>query len=388
MNARTSDGDPSLKITHVADEKRISREERMDRMREPGFGRVLTEHMVTIRWSATRGWHDGQLQPYAPITLDPAAAGLHYGQIVFEGLKAYSLADGDIGIFRPRDYAQRLRHSANRLAMPEVPEETFIRALDALVQADYEWVPRQDGAGFYLRPVLIATEANLGLRPASEYLFMVMAFVTDTFFPDRLKPLTVWVSEEYTRAAPGGTGAAKCPGNYAASLLAQEQAREYGCDQVVWLDAVERRWVEEMGGMNIFFVLGPPESPSLITPPLTDTILPGVTRDSLLAIARDLGYQASEGHLSTAQWRAASASGTLLEAFACGTAAVVVPIGEVRSASGAWTIGRGEAGPVTLRLRQALVDLQRGAAPDRHGWLHRPVIESSKARHSLTPSRR
>jgi branched-chain amino acid aminotransferase len=373
MKEPMSDGDLPLKITCVPEEQRVRAGERSILMREPGFGKVLTEHMVLIRWSANKGWYDAQLRPYAPITFDPASVGLHYGQIVFEGLKAYSLADGNIGIFRPQAYAKRLQRSAKRLAMPEVPEGIFIQALDALVQADHEWVPRQKGSSLYLRPVLLATEADLGLRPASEYLFFVIAFVTDTFFPKRFKPLTVWLCEEYSRAGPRGTGAVKCPANYAASLLAQEQAREYGCDQVVWLDAIEQKWVEEMGGMNIFFVLGPLDAPQLITPPLSDSILPGVTRDSLIMIARDLGYRVSEEPFSTVQWRTMSADGRLLEAFACGTAAVVSPIGEARSASSVWAIGPGEAGPVTLRLRQALVNIQHGAAPDPRGWIHRPV---------------
>ena len=245
-------------------------------------------------------------------------------------------------------------------------------------------MPRQREKSLYLRPVLVATEAHLGLRPATEYLFFVIAFVTDTFFPGKLTPLSVWLCEEYTRAAPGGTGAAKCPGNYAASLLAQELARDRGCDQVVWLDAVERTWVEEMGGMNIFFVLGPAGAPRLVTPPLSDSILPGVTRDSLIAIARDLGYPVAEEPFSTGQWRAASANGTLLESFACGTAAIVSPIGEARSAARAWTVGTGKAGPVTLRLREALIDIQHGAAPDPHGWLHRPAARLSGA--PLSPS--
>jgi len=359
-----------LTVEYVPAGSRISAAARAIRMRDPGFGRVATEHMVLIRWSADAGWHDARLRPYAPLSLDPCAAGLHYGQAVFEGLKAYPLADGGIGVFRPAEHARRLANSARRLAMPELPAAIFTQAVDALVQADRDWIPADPGSSLYLRPLLFATEASLGVHAASEYLFLVVACVAGPVPVSR--PLKVWLCEDYARAAPGGTGAAKCPGNYAASLLVQERARGYGCDQVVWLDPVHRDRVEEMGAMNIFFVFGPPEMPRLVTPPLTDTILAGVTRDSLLTLARDLGYQVSEEPVSKARWRAASQDGTLIEAFACGTAAVVLPIGEVRSASGSWTIGPGQPGPVAARLRRALMDLHRGVAPDRHGWLHRP----------------
>jgi branched-chain amino acid aminotransferase len=334
--------------------------------------------MVLICWSKGKGWHDATLQPYTPLTLDPAAAGLHYGQAVFEGLKAYSLAAGGIGIFRPTDHARRMQNSARRLAMPEIPQAIFTDAVDALVRADQGWVPADKGASLYLRPLLIATEAALGIHAATEYLFLVIAFTVGS--PSITTPLTVWLCEDHARAAPGGTGAAKCAGNYAASLLIQERAAQlHGCDQVVWLDAAARERVEELGAMNIFFVAGPAKAPRLITPPLTDTILPGITRDSLITLARDLGYAVSEEPVSKTWWRAASEDGTLLEAFATGTAAVVAPIGEVRSASGGWTIGSGQAGPVARRLRQALVELHHGIAPDRHGWVYRVPLATSRA---------
>jgi branched-chain amino acid aminotransferase len=340
------------------------------------WGAVTTEHMVLIRWSADLGWHDFGLRPYAPLSLDPSAAGLHYGQAVFEGLKAYALADGGIGIFRPADHARRMRNSARRLAMPEIPDAIFSEAVDTLVRADKEWVPADPGSSLYLRPLLFATEAGLGVHAASEYLFLVMGCVAGPV--PVTTPLKVWLCEDYARAAPGGTGAAKCSGNYAASLLGQEQARGHGCDQVVWLDAVYRERVEEMGAMNIFFVFGPPDAPRLVTPPLTDTILPGVTRDSLIQLARDLGYQVSEEPVTKTRLRACGVDGSMLEAFACGTAVSLIPIGEIRSASGAWIIGGGQAGPVTQRLRQALTDLHRGLAPDRHGWLHHPRLALAK----------
>ncbi|MFB4300567.1 branched-chain amino acid aminotransferase [Actinomadura sp. NTSP31] len=349
---------------------RIGAEERARLMADPGFGRVLTEHMVTIRWTAERGWHGGRVGPYGGLSLDPATIGLHYGQIVFEGLKAYAQPNGEVGVFRPDAAAERLRQSARRLAMPELPERLFVQAIEELVRADREWVPEEVGKSLYLRPVVLATEADLGLHPAREYLFLLIAFVTDRFFSGPVRPLSVWLCEDYSRAAPGGTGMAKCPGNYAASLLAQQQAHERGCDQVIWLDAARREWVEEMGGMNIFFVMDRPGKPELVTPELGDTILPGITRDSLLVMARDRGYTTTERPFSVAEWRAACADGTMLEAFACGTAAVVAPIGTVQSEAGDWTVGNGGPGPLTLGLREALVDIHHGIAPDSHGWIH------------------
>ncbi|ONI76014.1 branched chain amino acid aminotransferase [Actinosynnema sp. ALI-1.44] len=345
-------------------------EHRAERMRTPGFGRVLTEHIVSITWTADRGWHDAVLRPYDDLRLAPACVGLHYGQSVFEGLKAYTLADGRVGVFRPDAAARRMRRSARRLAMPQLPEAVFVDAVDALLQADRAWVPSRRGQSLYLRPLLFASEADLSLRPAHEYTFLLMAFVTDGIFEHQVKPLRVWLCEDHVRAAPGGTGEAKCAGNYAPTLLSQQQAKERGCDQVVWLDAVERSWVEELGGMNIFFVMGPAETPRLVTPPLGGTILPGVTRDSLITLAADMGWPTLQQPMSVAQWRAACAGGEMLEAFACGTAAVVTPIGTVVSTSDEWVVGGGAMGPVTRRLRDALMNLHYGTAPDTHGWVH------------------
>jgi branched-chain amino acid aminotransferase len=338
-------------------------------MLSPGFGRVFTEHVVSVRWSRDRGWHDARLDPFGDIALSPAAVGLHYGQIVFEGLKAYGQPDGGVAVFRPDAAARRMRASARRLAMPEPPESLFLDAITELVAADRRWVPAERGRSLYLRPLLLATEADLGLRPSDEYLFLLMAFVTDTFFGDRIEPVSVWVSDEYVRAAPGGTGAAKCPGNYAGSLLPAQEARERGCDQVVWLDAVERRWVEELGGMNLFFVYGPPEAARLVTPPLGGTILPGVTRDALITLGRSLGHRVVDERLAVDEWRDDCVSGSMRETFACGTGAVITPVGQVRSKAGDWQVGDGEPGVVTLRLREALVDLQHGMAPDHEGWM-------------------
>ncbi|MFC1441090.1 branched-chain amino acid aminotransferase [Streptacidiphilus sp. N1-10] len=349
----------------------LSDAERQARLANPGFGRYFTDNMVTIRWTEGRGWHDAQLVPYGPIELDPATAILHYGQSIFEGLKAYRTADGGIQTFRPYANAARFQASARRLAMAELPQETFVAAVEALVQQDQAWVPTGGEASLYLRPFMIATEVGLGVRPASEYLFMLIASPAGAYFPGGVEPVSVWLSEEYVRAAPGGTGAAKCGGNYAASLVAQAQAAQQGCDQVVWLDAIERRWIEEMGGMNLYFVFGEGEDARIVTPELSGSLLPGITRDSLLTIAADLGYATEERKISTDEWRDGNADGTLTEVFACGTAAVITPVGSVKSARGDWTVGDGTPGPVTMRLRESLLALQTGHREDTHNWMHR-----------------
>ncbi len=332
----------------------------------PGFGRHFTDHMVTIKWTEGRGWHDAQLVPYAPLAIDPANMTLHYAQTIFEGLKAYRQPDGSVATFRPEANAERFRSSARRLAMPELPVETFIAACDALVRQDRAWVPGDGEASLYLRPFMFATEVGLGVRPANEYLFLVIASPAGAYFSGGVKPVSVWLSEEYVRAAPGGTGAAKTGGNYAASLVAQAQATEHGCDQVVWLDAIERRWIEEMGGMNLYFVYGD----RIVTPELSGSLLPGITRDSLLTIAADLGYEVAEGRISVDDWKQGNEHGTLTEVFACGTAAVITPVGSVKSTRADWTVGDGQPGAVTMRLRAALLDLQSGRAADPHGWMH------------------
>ncbi|MFI9305866.1 branched-chain amino acid aminotransferase [Streptomyces triculaminicus] len=351
----------------------LSAAEREKILASPGFGRHFTDHMVTIKWTEGRGWHDAQLVPYAPLSIDPANMTLHYAQEIFEGLKAYRRPDGSVATFRPEANARRFQSSARRLAMPELPEELFIEACDVLVRQDEAWVPAHGGEeSLYLRPFMIATEVGLGVRPANEYLFIVIASPAGAYFPGGVKPVSVWLSENYVRAVPGGMGFAKTGGNYAASLLAQAEAAEKGCDQVVWLDALERKWVEEMGGMNLYFVYGSAanEKPVIVTPELTGSLLAGVTRDSLLTIAKDLGYTSEEGRISTEQWRRDTENGTLTEVFACGTAAVITPVGSVKSAGAEWTQADGQPGEVTLKLRKALLDVQTGAAEDAHGWMH------------------
>ncbi|WP_203983122.1 branched-chain amino acid aminotransferase, partial [Sphaerisporangium rufum] len=279
---------------------------------DPGFGQTFTDHMISIDWTEGRGWHDARLAPYGPLSLDPATAVLHYAQELFEGLKAYRQAGGTIACFRPYANAARFNRSAVRMAMPELPEETFVESLELLVRTDREWVPTTEGHSLYLRPFMIATQTGLGVNyPSRTFRYLVIASPAGAYFAGGVKPVTVWLSQDYTRAAPGGTGFAKCGGNYAAAFVAQRQAVEHGCDQVVWLDAHEHRYVEEMGGMNLFFVFGD----RLVTPPLTGTLLPGITRDSLLAMAADLGLAAEERPISIEEWRDGCASGELTEVF-------------------------------------------------------------------------
>lgn len=342
--------------------------ERAARLVDPGFGRVFTDHMVTIRYSDAKGWHDAKVGPRAPLTLDPATAVLHYAQEIFEGLKAYRLADGSMALFRPEQNARRFQRSAKRLAMPELPEEMFLQACRQLVQVDKDWFPPIDGGSIYLRPFMIASEVFLGVKPSAEYLFMVIASSAGNYFKSGAPAISIWVSEHYTRAARGGTGAAKCGGNYAASLVAQSEAIRQGCDQVVFLDAAEHRWVEELGGMNLFFLF---DDGSLLTPPTDGTILEGITRDSVLTLAREQGLKVREERYAMDQWRADAESGRLVEVFACGTAAVVTPVGTVKSTKGAFTIGAGGAGQMTQKIHAKLVDIQRGAAADTHGWVQR-----------------
>jgi branched-chain amino acid aminotransferase len=339
--------------------------ERMQRLENPGFGRIFTDHMVTVSWEAGKGWHDASVRERTPFQLDPASAVLHYAQEIFEGMKAYRTEQGAIVLFRPEENARRFRSSAERMAMPVMPEGMFLRAIEELVRVDRTWIPSGEGS-LYLRPFMFADEAFLGVRPATRYTFCVIASPVGAYFKGGAKPISVWVSDDYSRAAPGGTGAAKCGGNYAASLIAQAQAAEKGCDQVVFLDAAEHRWVEELGGMNIFFVM---EDGTIVTPPL-GTILPGITRASLMTLARDAGMKVEEKAYSFDQWQDDAARGRLREAFACGTAAVVAPIGNVRHAKGEFSIAGGEVGPVTRKLRETLVGIQKGSQADAHGWLH------------------
>ena len=355
----------SIEFAHLPHPAPTAPEERAAVLADPGFGVAFSDHMVTIEWAEGRGWHDAKVGPYGPITLDPATAVLHYAQEIFEGLKAYQRADGSLALFRPEANAARLNASARRLAMPELPEDLFLESVRQLVLADRDWFPTVEGGSLYLRPFMFATEAFLGVRPAKQFKYMVIASPAGNYFKSGAHAVSIWVSD-YSRAAPGGTGAAKCGGNYAASLVPQAEAIARGHDQVVFLDAQEHKWIEELGGMNLYFVF---DDGTLLTPPLTGTILPGITRDSLLTLAREEGLTVREERYSIDQWAADAVSGKLVECFACGTAAVVTPVGKVEGRDTAFTIGSGGPGQLTMRLKDRLVSIQRGTAPDTHGWV-------------------
>ena len=341
-------------------------------LKDPGFGRYHTDHMVSIDYTDGQGWHDARVIPYGPIELDPSAIILHYAQGVFEGLKAYRWPHGSIVSFRAEANAARLRSSARRIAIPELPEELFVESLRRMIAVDQAWVPPAGGEeSLYLRPFVFATEPGLGVRPAKQYRYLVLASPAGAYFPRGVKPVSVWVSTQYVRASPGGTGAAKFGGNYAASLVAQAEAAEKGCDQVVWLDAVERRYIEEMGGMNMFFVFGSGASARLVTPELSGSLLPGITRDSLLQLATDAAIAVEERKIDIDEVQKKTAAGEITEVFACGTAAVITPISQVKYGDGEFTIADGEPGEVTMALRDTLTGIQRGTFVDTHGWMSR-----------------
>ncbi len=335
---------------------------------EGGFGKYYTDHMVVCDWSQESGWSEPELVPYGPLMLDPATAVFHYGQEIFEGMKAYRQPDGSVALFRPEANARRFAKSAARIALPEMPEELFLETVHALVKQDINWVPSKVGESLYIRPFMIATEVGLGVRPSNKAKYILIATPAGAYF-DPSKPVSVWISTEYVRAAQGGTGEAKCGGNYAASLVAQKAAAAQGCDQVVWIDAKERKWVEEMGGMNLYFVKGKGADARVVTPKLTGTLLPGITRDSILSAAKDLGYKTEEVMISVDDWRDGIASGEITEIFACGTAAVISPIGQAKSAMGTWVTGDGKPGEITMQIRNHMLAIQHGTTVDTHKWM-------------------
>ncbi|MBD0292070.1 MAG: branched-chain amino acid aminotransferase [Jiangellaceae bacterium] len=359
-----------LEFSTTLSQSPVTTRRRAEMLADPGFGRWFTDHMVTATWTPDDGWHDAGVRPYGQLSLDPATAVLHYAQAIFEGLKAYRHSDGSIWTFRPAANGARFARSARRLALPELPVDDFIVAIDLLVRTDAAWVPpatRVRETSLYLRPFMFASEVFLGVRPAKEVMFCLIASPVGPYFTSGVEPVHIWLSEKYVRAAPGGTGAAKFAGNYAASLIAQQEASAHGCDQVCFLDAVERRWVEELGGMNLYFVHS---DGSIVTPELTGTILEGVTRASILQLASDLGHKVEERRVGIDEWREGVGSGEIAEVFACGTAAVVTPLGRLLWDGGELHIAD-EPGPVTMSLRTALLDVQYGRAEDIHGWLHR-----------------
>jgi len=340
---------------------------RAEILADPGFGIHFTDHMFVAEWTPEAGWHDATVKAYGPFLMDPAAAVLHYAQEIFEGMKAYRHADGSVWTFRPQANAERFKRSAHRLALPELPVEDFLASLEALVRTDEAWVPSGEGQSLYLRPFMFASEVFLGVRPATHVTYSVIASPAGPYFASGVKPVSIWLSEEFNRAGPGGTGAAKCGGNYAASLLPQSEAADNGCEQVVFLDAAEYTYLEELGGMNVFLVYA---DGTIVTPDLDGSILEGVTRASVIELAEDRGHKVDQRRVPIAEWRDGVRSGDVTEVFACGTAAVVTPVRALKWRGGEASTGD-EAGEVTMGLRNALVDIHFGRAADTRGWMHR-----------------
>ena len=361
-----------MKVISKPNTKPLDTAERNKRVAEPGFGKYYTDNMVIAQWSEATGWSDATLQAYGPLSLDPATMVFHYGQEIFEGMKAYTQPDGGISLFRPEANAKRFAKSAARITLPQMPVEFFVQTVEELVKQDKGWVPNKVGESLYLRPFMIATEVGLGVRPSNHATYVLIATPAAAYF-NAAKAVTVWISTEYVRAALGGTGEAKCGGNYAASLLAQKQAAQEGCDQVAYIDAVERKWVEEMGGMNLYFIKGSGKDAKIMTPKLTGTLLPGITRDSILTLANDFGYKTEETMISIDDWRDGVKSGEITEIFACGTAAVVSAVGAAKSVHGTWQTGDGNPGVITNEIRAALLGIQHGSAPDKYGWNKRII---------------
>ncbi|MDX9823214.1 MAG: branched-chain amino acid aminotransferase [Syntrophales bacterium] len=329
-----------------------------------GFGKIFTDHMFTLKYTADKGWHDATIGPHVPLKLDPTAMCLHYAQEIFEGMKAYRGKDGAIYLFRPKENIKRMNVSARRLCMPELDEELFLEALKKLVLLDRDWIPRGRGTAAYIRPTMIATEAALGVHPSNSYLFFIIMSPVGAYYAEGFGPTKIYVSEEYVRSAPGGTGFTKAGGNYAASLYASRIAQEMGYTQVLWLDAVERKYVEEVGTSNIFFLIGD----ELLTPPLEGTILPGVTRDSVIRMARSWNMKVSERRFSMDEILKAHREGRLKESFASGTAAIVSPIGQFFYRGEVFVINGGKTGPVSERLYNEILQIQYGEKDDPFGW--------------------
>ena len=331
-----------------------------------GFGQLFTDHMFVMPYDAVKGgWHDPEVRPYTNFSLDPAAMVFHYGQAIFEGLKAYRGGNGAVHLFRPTANLARMNISASRLCMPALPLETALAGLKALVRSDADWVPSAPGATLYIRPTMVATEAALGVRPAKQYLFFIIMSPVGAYYPEGFNPVKIYVTDQYVRAVPGGVGAAKAAGNYAASIRAAEEAKKQGFTQVLWLDACERRYVEEVGTMNIFFVIGD----EVITPPLSGSILPGITRDSALRLIRDWGYPVVERPISIDEVLEAGGRDTLKEAFGTGTAAVISPVGALHYQGRDCVINGGKTGALSQRLFDELQAIQYGRARDPYGWV-------------------
>ncbi len=329
-----------------------------------GFGKYFTDHMFVMTYDQGQGWHNARIVPYADFTLDPAAMVLHYGQAIFEGLKAYRDSDDRVRLFRPLDNLKRMNRSAVRMCMPEIDPGAVLETLKELVRLDAAWVPRAGGASLYIRPTMVATEAGLGVRPAARYLFFIILSPVGAYYPEGFSPVKIFVSDKYVRAVRGGVGEVKTAGNYAASIMAAMEAREHGYTQVLWLDAVERKYIEEIGTSNIFFRF----ADELVTPPLSGSILPGITRDSVIKMADDWGIRVSQRPISIDEVIAANDSGSLKEIFATGTAAVISPVGALSYRGNEYVINGGSTGDLAVRLFDELQGIQYGIRPDPHGW--------------------
>lgn len=359
----------SMQIQTTRSSAPVSDERLAEILTDPGFGQYFTDHMFTVEWTPDAGWHDARIEPYGPLSLDPATAVLHYAQETFEGMKAYRHADGSIWSFRPEENAGRMERSSHRLALPVLEIDDFVQAVQALVEIDQRWVPDAEGEkSLYLRPFMFASETFLGVRPSQHVTFMVIASPAGSYFKGGLKPVSLWLTEDYTRAGRGGMGAAKTGGNYASSLVAQQQASAQGCDQVVFLDAQEGTYVEELGGMNMYFVY----ADGRVVTPETGTILEGITRSSIIELAGKLGHQVEERKFSIQEWKDGVTSGEITEIFACGTAAVVTPVGSLKWDGGEVAAPTG-GDELWKRIRQELVDIQFGRSADTFGWMKRLV---------------
>ncbi|MBN1662163.1 MAG: branched-chain amino acid aminotransferase [Deltaproteobacteria bacterium] len=329
-----------------------------------GFGKIFTDHFFTVKYHTGKGWYDPAIEPYRPIALDPTAMCLHYGQEIFEGLKAYRGKDDRIYLFRPTENIKRMNASAERLCMPVMDTDLFMDALKKLVLLEKDWIPRGEGTSLYIRPTMIATEAALGVHPSNEYLFFIVVGPVGAYYSEGFSPTKIFVSDEYVRAVRGGIGAIKAAGNYAASLYASRIAIEQGYTQVLWLDANQRKYVEEVGTSNIFFVIGD----ELVTPPLAGTILPGITRDSVIRLAKSWNVKVSEKPLSMDEIITAQANGTLKESFASGTAAIVSPVGQINFKGEVYVINGGKIGGLTQKLYNEILQIQYGQKEDPFGW--------------------
>ena len=329
-----------------------------------GFGKIFTDHMFVMNYTEGKGWHDPRIEPFHNISLSPAAMVYHYGQEMFEGLKAYKGPDGNVFLFRPDMNAKRTNDTNDRLVIPQIPVEDFVQAVAAIVDVDRDWIPTEPGTSLYVRPFIIATDEFLGVAPSKTYLFMVILSPSGAYYESGLAPVGIWIEDEYVRAVRGGMGFAKTGGNYAASLIAQQKAHDAGYSQVLWLDGVERKYIEEVGAMNIFFKI----AGKIVTPSLNGSILPGITRNSVLQLCRDWGYEVEERKISADELLEAQANGTLEECFGTGTAAVISPVGKLRYRDDVMTINGGSIGPVSQKLYDTITGIQTGILPDEKGW--------------------